>query len=82
MILFHAAVNATASHLMPAFSAPARDTIWLIFAALNVIVALAVALTPGFRRPNLDEIEAAPYEPERSRTDATVAQAPPPPSAT
>jgi membrane protease YdiL (CAAX protease family) len=62
VIIFHAAVNATGSHLMPAFSAPARDTIWLLFAALNVAIAVAVALLPAFRRPELDRIEAAPYE--------------------
>jgi len=66
VIIFHAAVNATASHLMPAFSAPARDTIWLLFAALNVAVAVAIALLPAFRRAQLDGIEAAPYEADAS----------------
>jgi membrane protease YdiL (CAAX protease family) len=62
VIIFHAAVNATGSHLMPAFAAPAADTIWLLFAAMNVAVAVAVAVLPGFRRPELRPIEAAPYE--------------------
>jgi hypothetical protein len=64
VIIFHAAVNATGAHIMPAFSAPARDTIWLLFAALNVAIAVAIAFLSGFRRPALDTIEAAPYEEE------------------
>jgi membrane protease YdiL (CAAX protease family) len=73
VILFHSAVNATASHLMPAFSEPARDTIWLLFAALNVVVAAAVAFWPTFRHPDLAEIKAAPYPEAR---DPVPAEAP------
>jgi hypothetical protein len=42
VVIFHAAVNATGSHLMPAFSAPARDSIWLLFAGLNILVAILI----------------------------------------
>ena len=72
VIVFHSAVNATASHLMPAFSAEARDSIWLLFAALNVLVAVVVAVLPAFRRADLESIEAAPYERATDRMEETA----------
>jgi membrane protease YdiL (CAAX protease family) len=71
-ILFHAAINATASHVVPSFAEPARDLVFWMYALLSVVAAAAVAFLPWFRKPRLEEIEAAPYE----RSDPTLGGAP------
>lgn len=59
-ILFHAAVNATAYHLLPPFPVSVRESIFWIYAGLTVSAAVIVAMLPAFRHPRLDQLDLAP----------------------
>lgn len=61
VIIFHAAVNSTGSHVVPAFAPADQVTIWWIFAALIAIVAARVTFTDAFRRSR-----EAPSVPDRA----------------
>ena len=48
-ILFHAAINSTGSHVVPAFAPADQVTIWWIFAVLMAVLAVGVTFTHAFR---------------------------------
>jgi membrane protease YdiL (CAAX protease family) len=49
-IVFHAAINSTGSHVVPAFAPADQVTIWWLFAVLLAVVAVRVTFTDAFRR--------------------------------